>query len=175
MLDHSQLSMHPTTMSEDQPEPKEETTTSVQPQSGEEVAGMKVVDPIADAEKDRSEEVTASTKKTTKKGPAKGRAAKDPAEELCDKVEKLLNDNDLQVEVIGEDEHPRGPVVAVKRLPDTTRPIVYIDSGDRSWEPRTLTLNMYGFLDSRSMNGLSADLKEGLGLSDSQVVSFTRF
>lgn len=148
------------------------------PKPGDEVSGMKIVDPIAGVEEIRTstpELDGAKSAPKSKSGKANKGKVTPSAETVRGEIEQLLNDKDLIVEVISADEHPRGPVVAVKRLPDVTRPIAYIDSGDNSWERGTLSLNLYGFLDSGSMETLQAGIKSALGISDSAVSSFTRF
>jgi hypothetical protein len=148
------------------------------PKPGEEVAGMKVVDPIAGLDEIRSERPGGEEPKPASKSkPGKAGKAKEvaSADSIAEALKKALDDDDLTVEVVSAEEHPRGPVVAVKRLPDVTRPIAYIDSGGNTWEPGTLTLNLYGFLDSTTMETLQAVIKKALGISDSSVTTFTRF
>lgn len=79
------------------------------------------------------------------------------------------------IQIISKQEHPRGPIVSIKRLPDVIRPVAYVDCGDGTWETNTLSLNLYGFLDSATMGGIKEPVVKALGIQEKQIQTFTRF
>jgi hypothetical protein len=156
--------------------PEDTKDSAVLPKRGESVSGMTIVDPVADiTDLQLDQSGAAATPKTPKKATKKDETGGPSAESVRLAVEKALNDEALSVEIVEANEHPRGPAVLVKRLPDVTRPIAYVDTGDHTWATSSLGLNIYGFLDAGTVEELQSKLKAALGLQNHQVVTFTRF